>query len=91
MRSKEKTTTKERKHTKTFGCKTTEVGLGRQFVRQWMEKVGLSTLTLGRCLISLSNPPAADSLIRSLEKNADLHIIKDYVEENNNSFGVLKQ
>lgn len=46
----------------------------------------LSTLAREHCLISLSNPPAPKSLIRSLEKNADLHIIKDYVEENNNSF-----
>lgn len=46
----------------------------------------LFTPTGEHCLISRSNPPAPNSLIRSLEKNADLHVIKDYVEENNNSF-----
>lgn len=60
-----------------------------------MEKGGrslsLSTPAGEHCLISVNNPPAPNSLIRSLEKNADLHINKDYVEENNNSFGVLKQ
>lgn len=58
---------------------------------QWMEeKGGQLTFTQHR-LIYQSNPPAPNSLIRSLEQNADLHIIIDYAQEdNNNSFGVLK-
>lgn len=44
----------------------------------------LSAPARHHCLIS---PPAPKSLVRSLEKkNADLHIIKDYVEGKQQQF-----
>lgn len=43
----------------------------------------LTPPTRHHCLIS---PPAPKSLVRSLEKNADLHIIEDYVEGKQQQF-----
>lgn len=71
-------------------CKMAELHLGGSKMTAgrggWINPCSLSAPAGHHCLISLNNPPAPKSLVRSLEKNADLHIIKAYVEAKQQQF-----